>query len=650
MRSAFGTQYGISATLPSSYWYLRWFDPKAMEPYVDFFGVMTYDLHGPWDAKVKQIGKVVLGQTNIPEIANWTLPLWYASVNPSKINMGLAYYGRGYSLADTNCNHVGCVWSAQSRPGPCTNFAGVMSLKEIESLALQVGVKPTLLAGDMMKQLTWSDQWVGYDDLETIAMKKQWANAHCFGGTMIWSIDLYSGPGSGDTPDGRGSSNPGSPGSASGQSGSFDTESSAIVYIDPIIWTQNNPVINCEPPCVFVLPPLLLPTATTITFPPYVTSLDIAWSVSTGWTSIIKKTTLTIPPVTTTVINVWEYTVTDTKSALTVTSSFYVTSSVLPPTFIITDKSNPELVTGVENPLVTRTITPPPYPYTFTTPENNKANPTTTNTAAAVFPIVTFKPGKPGPICKSGCGMPCLIFCSHPCLLDCTDGGNDFPDPKNPKPPARATPLENDPLPTGKPGEDIPPSDPSEKDPQDPDQEEEDDNCAAEFNLAAPIYSGLIGKPVPTLTVSIAPRPPPPSPSPPPNPSPPSPNPATESLHCYNAGALTGRGDAIKALEKFCSESEGTVLDATSLNSLHTLTGYYDAVCVGSLGCFVEIQIRVTITNGCKFTIDGGNPEQDCGRIIRETIDKCDTSSTRFKQGGSVTSNCAVWSFDPRVI
>ena len=40
------------------------------------------------------------------------------------------------------------------------------------------------------------------------------------------------------------------------------------------------------------------------------------------------------------------------------------------------------------------------------------------------------------------------------------------------------------------------------------------------------------------------------------------------------------------------------------------------------------------MTNGCKFTIDGGDPDQDCGRIIRETIDECDQISTRFKQGG----------------
>jgi hypothetical protein len=42
MRAAYGQSYGISVTLAPDYWYLRWFDAKAMEPNVDFFGFMAY--------------------------------------------------------------------------------------------------------------------------------------------------------------------------------------------------------------------------------------------------------------------------------------------------------------------------------------------------------------------------------------------------------------------------------------------------------------------------------------------------------------------------------------------------------------------------------------------------------------------------------
>jgi len=42
MRAAFGTKYGISLPLAPDYWYLRGFNPSAMERYVDFFGFMAY--------------------------------------------------------------------------------------------------------------------------------------------------------------------------------------------------------------------------------------------------------------------------------------------------------------------------------------------------------------------------------------------------------------------------------------------------------------------------------------------------------------------------------------------------------------------------------------------------------------------------------
>lgn len=95
MRAAYGKKYGISVTLAPDYWYLRGFDAKAMEPSVDWFGFMAYDLHGSWDADIKTLGSKVRGQTNIEEIYNDTLPLWFDALDPAKINMGLAFYGRG---------------------------------------------------------------------------------------------------------------------------------------------------------------------------------------------------------------------------------------------------------------------------------------------------------------------------------------------------------------------------------------------------------------------------------------------------------------------------------------------------------------------------------------------------------------------------
>ncbi|KAI8625119.1 hypothetical protein F5Y19DRAFT_277848 [Xylariaceae sp. FL1651] len=663
MRSAYGNSFGISATIPASYWYLRWFDPIKMQPYVDYFNLLSYDLHGPWDKTVDDIGPVIIGQTNIPELYNWTLPLWYDGVDPSKINMGLAYYGRGYTVADVNCDKVGCMWSGTSRPAPCTDFGGVMSLQEIQAIVIpEIGVQPILDSQAMMKYLVWSDQWVGYDDLQTIAMKKAWASSHCFGGTVIWSIDLFSGAGSGNTPDGLGNATTGDPGGSGGNSGGQGEGSDSIVYIDPSIWKDPEPIINCEPPCTFILPPLPLATPSTVTFPPYTTSLEVAWSTSGSWTRITETTTLNIPPLVISSIPVWEYTVTDTDTATTVLSTFYVTESIRPPPFTITDNPNPLSSKGVTHPPVTRTITPPPYPYSFTRPTTSSSSKSSSTTAAAaVFPIVTYKPGKPGPICKSGCGTPCLIFCHAPCLLNCVDGGNDFPDPIDPNPPNRPTPPEeNDPTPTGKPTTAMPePTDTKGDDPGDDEEEDEDDQCAFEFGLPAPTYVdpnfGASG----TQTISKPTTPPTPVPTP--NPTPPSPNPSTESLHCYNSGAETSRASMIDGVNAFCDYFNGRILDGSDANAEHTLTytlnnidvtGGTAAECIftfGVAGCWEYLTLQVTVTNGCRFTIDGPSPSDNCGRIFREAIDKCDTSSTQYKQGGTITSNCAVWRIDPNV-
>jgi hypothetical protein len=43
MRAAFGSKYGITVTLPTSYWYLQHFDLKGLQPNVDWFNLMSYD-------------------------------------------------------------------------------------------------------------------------------------------------------------------------------------------------------------------------------------------------------------------------------------------------------------------------------------------------------------------------------------------------------------------------------------------------------------------------------------------------------------------------------------------------------------------------------------------------------------------------------
>jgi chitinase len=65
-----------------------------------------------------------------------------------------------------------------------------MSLNEIKQVIKVRKLVPKYLPESMMKQITWDDQWIGYDDEDTFKAKKEFADGLCFGGTMIWSIDF----------------------------------------------------------------------------------------------------------------------------------------------------------------------------------------------------------------------------------------------------------------------------------------------------------------------------------------------------------------------------------------------------------------------------------------------------------------------------
>lgn len=80
MRSAFGTKYGISMTLPTSFWYLQHFDLPGIQDSIDWFNLMTYDLHGTWDAQSKFLGPYIQPHTNISEIDQGLDLLWRAGV------------------------------------------------------------------------------------------------------------------------------------------------------------------------------------------------------------------------------------------------------------------------------------------------------------------------------------------------------------------------------------------------------------------------------------------------------------------------------------------------------------------------------------------------------------------------------------------
>ncbi|PYI12290.1 glycoside hydrolase [Aspergillus sclerotiicarbonarius CBS 121057] len=318
-----GKGYGLIITLPSSYWYLQHFDIVNLAKSVDWFNTMTYDLHGGWDAEDPWIGSIVNAHTNLTEITLAMDLLWRNDIEPSKVAMGLGFYGRSFTLNDTSCVTAGCPFSSTGKAGLCTASAGILSFTEIESILKDSsrGATKVYDSEAAVQIVTFdSNQWVSYDDWESFAVKIDYANSHCIGGTMVWAVTYDSDGTATNGLTGDSTLFPGDDGSNGGE---------GDIYIGPDLWTNASHEISCNPPCTMVLPPYPLETGVTINWPPITTSFA---SSSDGQT-LTKTTTITVPPFHITAIPFWPITVPGSS-----VNQAYISplQSITPPAMVIT--------------------------------------------------------------------------------------------------------------------------------------------------------------------------------------------------------------------------------------------------------------------------------------------------------------------------
>ncbi|KAK4241773.1 hypothetical protein C8A03DRAFT_30078 [Achaetomium macrosporum] len=219
MRATFDAAggYGISFTIPSSYWYLRWFDVPGILEYADWANLMSklstfkrsagkdryeantslsgYDIHGVWDGN-NPIGSHILAHTNLTEIQLAVELLWRVGMPPEKVVLGMGFYGRSFQLEHESCGGPGCPFKGPADAGICSNNAGTLAYFEIMDILDKQKPKAMHDEHAAIKYVQFGankDQWISYDDKDTFEQKVDWANGLeanlSLGGLMIWSID-----------------------------------------------------------------------------------------------------------------------------------------------------------------------------------------------------------------------------------------------------------------------------------------------------------------------------------------------------------------------------------------------------------------------------------------------------------------------------
>jgi len=166
----------------------------------DFINLMSYDLNGAWNKYTGHNSPLFPRQDEIDEnrLLNieWAANYWHSEGCPKeKLIIGLGTYGRGFLLCEPPNTHIGGCARDGCSAGKYTREKGFLSYYEICEKLQNGGIR---VWDDEHKapyayfpaQYGGGTEWIGYDDVESIAHKVQWLKAQGFGGWMTWCLDL----------------------------------------------------------------------------------------------------------------------------------------------------------------------------------------------------------------------------------------------------------------------------------------------------------------------------------------------------------------------------------------------------------------------------------------------------------------------------
>ncbi|XP_059741023.1 chitinase-3-like protein 2 isoform X2 [Bos taurus] len=167
---------------------------KELAKDLDFINLLSFDFHGSWEKPLVtghnsplRKGQLDRGTSSYYNV-EYAVGYWINKGMPAeKVVMGIPTYGRSFTLASAE-TAVGAPASGPGAAGPITKSSGFLAYYEICQF-LQ-GAKITRLQDQQVPYAVKGNQWVGYDDVESVETKVQFLKNLNLGGAMIWSIDM----------------------------------------------------------------------------------------------------------------------------------------------------------------------------------------------------------------------------------------------------------------------------------------------------------------------------------------------------------------------------------------------------------------------------------------------------------------------------
>lgn len=170
------------------------YDVAPIGAHVDFINIMSYDFHGKWESKTGHNAPLFASSSETEwrkQLSmDFGIKLWERMGAPkSKLVVGLATYGRSFTLANSAQTGMNAATSGGGKAGEFTREAGFLAFYEICDM-LKQGASYHWDEEQAVPYAVQGDQWVGFDDELSIRNKVKWLNEQGYAGAMVWALDM----------------------------------------------------------------------------------------------------------------------------------------------------------------------------------------------------------------------------------------------------------------------------------------------------------------------------------------------------------------------------------------------------------------------------------------------------------------------------
>jgi chitinase len=163
---------------------------EAMQ-YIDYINLMTYDFHGSWE-NITDFNTPLFSLHDNLSIDSSVAAYLSAGINPADINLGLAFYGKGWiNVATTENNGLRQPAEVPTNTGFGFGTWDPGSFEAWDIFQNYVNKNGYVRFYDEVAQCPYvfnGNTWIGYDDEQSIRVKTEYAMEKGLGGVMFWDF------------------------------------------------------------------------------------------------------------------------------------------------------------------------------------------------------------------------------------------------------------------------------------------------------------------------------------------------------------------------------------------------------------------------------------------------------------------------------